>query len=476
MTSTSLCTKHKIILSDYDYKSDVRNRILLSSLSGVDFCVLEEILYNPLKIPMKTLFQNIPHYSAEHIVRSLEKLSSSQLFKVNTDHILVNKEVRKYFESQIVQFEKGFVPGIEFLCSLLKKLPIDVLMEWYCIPKTSDNIFYSLIEDYLEEPCKFEQYLSDLSFEDPVCSHIVEDVFASPNYQVDMQATQEKYNLSREEIEIVLLHLEFCFVCCGSYEKAGDNWKGVITLFKEWKEHLYRCKRLSPHTISQTHKVKQPLQGPYAFTRFASQLLQLTAATPLDLILDENEMWSVNRQTCSRILDSYQNPLFADHLPWFQKLVTHTVNKLLFIKIAKVNKAQLITAEGYQKWLSLSLENRTLRVDKFTFENYDFKKEESSDRTVKEIQKNIMHLIGNQWRVLKGVKEGYSIALNKKKHVRLKKTGKHWCYVYPKYSTQELRLIELAIEWLFEAGMIDKGIYQNEECVRITDLGSMMFQ
>jgi hypothetical protein len=125
--------KNKITLSDYNYRRDIENRLLLASFTVFEIAVLEEILYSPIKAPIRKIAKNIEK-TEEEIVPILEKLSKTGLLVIEGDSIVVDKETRKYFETEIEKFEADFCPGMEFLQNVLKKVPIHVLPIWYSIP------------------------------------------------------------------------------------------------------------------------------------------------------------------------------------------------------------------------------------------------------------------------------------------------------------------------------------------------------
>jgi len=168
--------KNKINLEDYDYQKDIENRLLMAHFSEADLEVLEELLYNPPKFPIDTISSNLDMTLLE-LTPILKKLGKTGLFTIIDENIIVDKEMRKYFEFQLHKFDDDFKPGMEFLQSLLKKVPIHVLPVWYHIPRTSNNIFDSLIEKYLETPQTFQRYLLELNLADDVMKDIVEDLF-----------------------------------------------------------------------------------------------------------------------------------------------------------------------------------------------------------------------------------------------------------------------------------------------------------
>src|SRR5262249_16209304 len=110
MIELSPLRKNKISLSDYDFHSDIENRLLMAQFSTFDLEVLEEILYSSLTIPIRKLAKNLDVDDTE-LLPVLEKLSKSRLFTIDKELLVVEKEMRKYYESQALKFDEEFKPG-----------------------------------------------------------------------------------------------------------------------------------------------------------------------------------------------------------------------------------------------------------------------------------------------------------------------------------------------------------------------------
>ena len=145
MLELSPARKNKVHLADYNCQQDIETRIAMSDFSALDIEILEEILYSPLKISFKKLVRSIG-CSDSSLSASLHKLAAAGLLSLSDDVILVDKERRKYFEFEIERFSVDFKPDMEFLQGLLRKVPIHILPSWYAIPRTSNNIFESILE------------------------------------------------------------------------------------------------------------------------------------------------------------------------------------------------------------------------------------------------------------------------------------------------------------------------------------------
>ena len=112
------------------------------------------------------------------------------MFTIQGDKIIVDKELRKYYEFQIDKFDEDFRPDVEYIFSLLSKVTIHVLPVWYMIPRASDNIYASLIE--YDDPKLYERYLQELNFDDPVMAGIMNDVLSAPNLKIESRILRRK--------------------------------------------------------------------------------------------------------------------------------------------------------------------------------------------------------------------------------------------------------------------------------------------
>src|SRR5205807_9550304 len=134
--------------------------------------------------------------------------------------------------------EPDFKPDMEYLQGILRKVPIHVLPLWYAIPRTSNNIFESIVEKYLLTPNAYHRYLSELTFTNPIAARVMHDVFTSPDCRMSSSDIITKYNLTRAEFEEILLLLEFSFVACVTYTRGEDLFLEWVTPFNEWHEYL----------------------------------------------------------------------------------------------------------------------------------------------------------------------------------------------------------------------------------------------
>lgn len=480
MVETNIFRKNKINLEDYDYQKDIQNRVLLSHFSTEDLEVLEEIVYGSQKIPISRLVDQLDK-NLDELQSILEKISQTELFKIEEDTVVVDKEMRKYFETQIQKFEEDFTPGMEFLQALLKKVPIHVLPNWYPIPRTSNNIFNSLIEKYLQTPQTFQRYLQELNLGDPILNGIVSDLFEAPEHKMYSSEIREKFGLTEEAFEEHLLYLEFNLICCLVYEKKDGEWVEVVTLFKEWKDYLNFLKESQPKEISNHESVIRTRPHDFSFAEDMSTLLALSMTKPLFTRLTENETWMFEKASANLVAKQCKcfDLKTEEGQSHFNTYMERTIQKLLFLKLATIEGNQLVATEDAEEWLALPIEKRALNTYKVTLTTYpfsEFAKEICTERNIHEIEKSISRIIGCGWVLFEDFIRGIIAPISENSKMSLTKQGRYWKYSLPDYSEDEYALIRLIIyNWLFEGGIVATGSYQGKEALRITPLGQSMF-
>jgi DNA-binding Lrp family transcriptional regulator len=473
MLETAPLKKNKICLSDYTYQRDIENRLLMAQFSTLDLDVLEEILYSSLTIPIRKLAKNIDIDETE-LLPILEKFSKTGLLVIEDDQIIVDKEMRKYYESQIVKFDNEFKPGMEFLQGLLKKVPIHVLPTWYSIPRTSNNIFDSLIEKYLLTPQIFQRYLVELNFSDPVFSGIIHDLYHSPEFKISSKELIEKYGLTREQFEEYMLFLEFHFVCCLGYNKVGDQWKEIVTPFHEWKEYLIFLRESEAKPISDPTKIIPRRPQPFAFIQDMSLILNLAKKNPIPLTQSQNGTFIFQKAALQSIIAKCDG-LKENDLGY----INEVISKLLLLKIADVIDGRLYALESANDWLDMRLENKALYLYRHPLNRILSKELPAylcTEKNIREAEKSIQRVVDKGWIYFDDFLKGTLVPLSESSLVMLKKVGKTWKYTLPEYTAEEKDLIHAIIfEWLFEFGVVSIGTLGDRECFCVTPFGQSLF-
>lgn len=476
MIEMSPLRKNKITLSDYNYRRDIENRLLMAQFSTLDLELLEEILYSSLNLPIRKLAKSID--ADENEIRPiLEKFSHTGLLVINGDNVLIDKEMRKYYESQILKFDDDFTPGMEFLQGLLRKVPIHVLPTWYAIPRSSNNIFDSLIEKYLLTPQIFHRYLMELNLGDPHLPGIIQDVYNSPDLKVPSKDLMEKYELTREQFEEYMLHLEFNFVCCLGYKKVGDMWKEVVTPFHEWREYLRFLKDTETKGILDSSQVKRKREHDFAFVKDLSALLTLAKKNPFSLNTIGEGKYIPQKNVLSAIIQSFDG-LDESH-PKIDQYVQQLISKLRMLKLADIVDGRLYALEAANDWLDMNLENRALYIYRHPLNHLLSDSVPAYlciERNIREAEKSIVRVLHSGWVYFDEFIKGVLVVLGEGSSIILKRLGKTWKYTVPEYDDSEKALIKAAIfEWLFEVGMVAVGTHQGRSCFCVTPLGQAFF-
>ncbi len=432
--------KNKISLSDYNYRRDIENRLLMASFSTLDLAVLEEILFSPLQLPLSKIAKALDE--SEKVLRPiLEKLSQTGLLSLNGEVITVDKEMRKYFEVEAAKFDPDFKPDMDFLQHLLRKVPIHVLPMWYAIPRTSNNIFDSLMEKYFATPYLFQRYLHELSLGDATLTAIAHDVMRAPDFRITAKDLMHKYDLSRPEFEEAMLLLEFHFICCLTFERSGSHWKEVVTPFHEWREYLTFLRDTTPVAIKSPDRVERLKSHDFAFIQDMTAILQQIKKQPQPLAK------------------------LGDNTPYTERLVS----RLLKLQLAQQKQTKFSPTPSADAWVDDRLEGRALYM-------YRHPACAVSEKVLREAEKSIGRVVYSGWIYFEDFLKGTIVPLSDQSIVSLKKVGKAWKYTLPSYTDEEKAILKMIIfDWFFEVGITAIGTHEDKECFTVTAFGQSLF-
>ena len=469
--------KNKVNLTDYNYLQDIESRMHLCDFSTFDQAVLEEILFSPLKISIKKLSRAVS-CAEEDLAPILQRFSASGLIQVQGDTIVVDKERRKYFEFQITRFEENFKPDMEFLQEMLRQVPIHILPAWYSIPRSSDNIFDSIVEKYLLTPHIYQRYLHDLTLPDPIVHRILNDVLSSPELRVCSSDLIAKYNLDRRHFENLMLQLEYSLACFTVYTKDDDDhWSESVVPFYEWSQYLQFLRSTEAQPIANEAEILRYRESDFGFVEDMGAVLNLVLSKPLSL-----ERWDTSSPlppalvrtlgTCCRI--PHKTP---EELRLASHYLTNVMKKLLLVKLAACIDGKLYALETANDWLELNLENRALNLYRHPLNRLLLDAPLASEKHLREAERSIKRVLHGEWVFFDEFLRGVIVPLNEESTVMLKKSGKQWKYSLPSFSDDEKALFKAALfNWLFECGMIVSGVLNGRECFATTSFGRCFFE
>ncbi len=459
MLDITTTKKIKLNLSDYNFKKDIKNRILISQFTALDIAVLEEILFSPLKISL-TEFINNQDLSKDPnlILKSLEKLKNTELLNLQGEWIIVDKGLRKYFDFQILTFEDDFQPNLEFIYHLLKKVPIHVLPPWYALPKTSTNIFQSIIDKFLSTPPNFERHLKELKQKDDIFQKLIEEVYTSPYLEAKAPILKSKYKLSDFEFHKILLFLEFSFALCLTYNKTKNGLEEKIVPFWHWQKYLTFLQKTKPTTIADNSRIKREHVSDFGFLEDFIKFLQKIIENPLayDVLSLSKAMQDekITSAPCTRLLP-----------------------KALFLKLVKIHEGKLQATDNLENFLQLPMDKQSLKLLENPTKFMPFSQEQ-----IKTAAGSIERALKHEWLDLDKFVEGIIIPLDPDKNIKLTGIGKNISYELPIFSADEKKLFKHVIcSYLYEAGITAIGHVVSESqkpvcCFKVTNFGKKIFE
>ena len=472
--------KTRINLPDYDYQKEVSNRLLLGSLSKDEIKILEEITFSPTTFTLDNLAKNTD-LSKDTVAKALEKIEPSGLLKVDGETITINKDYRKYFELHIEKFDEDFSPNLNFLKSLLKRVPLDVLPLWYPIPRSSDNIFESLVEKFLLTPQLINRYVGEIKLSSDILKIILDEIEASPSFFVSFEHLAKNFDISKEAFYEASLTLEFLLIAAHTFETINDKSIEGITFFNEWKNYLVFKEDKHPIRICKPDEVVPTHNDVFFFTNSLSRFLDISANEALHLVLDASERWVLASDSVASILAQFEgfSNLSEEDMYYFNETFSKIIHCCLFLKLIKIENSQVVVSEKHAEWQSLDVEKQALHLYRTLVANYPFNELSESvckERKIHEIEKSLDQIPDQDWILLSEFLDNLTLHLSAQSECLLTRFGKKWKYTLPAYSEQELSLIEKVVyDWLFQIGAIERGLFQTKPCIRLTPFGKKVF-
>lgn len=476
MLDLCVSRKNKVTLSDYEYEMDVHNRFLMSQFTPQDVEVLEEILYGSIQIPLVKLRKNLD-LTDQELRKTLDKLAKSGLFKIENDSIIVDKEMRKYYDHQILKFDEDFKPNMNYVQGILKKVPIHILPIWYSVPRSSNNIFSSMIERYFITPQVYERYLLDLNLTEPIMAGIIEDLFASENLELNSKEVQKKYEMTRDVFEEYMLHLEFNFVCFLNYVRVGDEYVEMITPSSEWRDLLLYKRRHVPKSIAPANQIEKKSTEDFQFLKDMIYLLEEIVHSPIALKPSATDQdFLFDAEVIKQLVQGSKNATINDsNLMSWQLYYSRLASRLVRLGLAIRHEDMLCPHHQAPHWLNIEIEDKALYLYRHPNNRtlkMGFDEKLDTEKNVKEVEKSLERIECDGWFLLSEFLKGSICCIGNNEPVALTKDGPDWCYKLPEYNEEELEFMRYVImQRLYEVGMVNVGYYKGEECFTLLPFG-----
>ncbi|MGA8163513.1 MAG: hypothetical protein WB791_00620 [Waddliaceae bacterium] len=455
--------KIQVSLSDYPYHRDIAHRLLIAELTNFEVEVIQEILHSSLKISIFKLADTLS-VAASTLLPALEKLKNTQLFHLDTDHIIVDKQMRKFYGFHMAKFDRNFRSDMEFLRKSLQQIPIHLLPDWYAIPRTSDDIFTSIIDKFFRTPQIYRQHLDDLRFDDFRLHEILNDVYRAPDFKVRTKTLLDKYSLSREMLEEYLLLLEFNLACCSSYEQCDGQWEEIITPFFEWRAYRRLLRDRIPNSIQHPLSIQRTHPQDFGFIQDMNILLTAVCNQPLSLRQEEGD-GALSLQAIKSLFSS----VYAQHPS--DSYLHSLLEKLQQLHLAAAVDHYLCPCGMTDDWLKKPLEKQAFAMYKSTAAALY----EGVDRNQRKIERCLADLSVDGWMYVEDFAKACTAPIGNHSPVMLKKTGKKWKYHLPAYTSEDVQTLHnYLFQDLFYAGIMATGVHENKPCFCLTRFGRMI--
>lgn len=429
--------------SDYDFERDVHNRILLAKLNDLDRTILEEIIYSSVKIPIYRLSIH------PELFKTLEKFKNSHLIKLENDEIIVDKQLRKYFEFHLQKFEENFTPNLEFILSLLKRVPIHLLPIWYSISKNVDNIFDAIIEKYLITPQIFQRHLENFQSKDKVIQNIIHELFNNDKFEILAEEIKRKLSLSDNEFERYMILFEFNFILCVKYKNIGGYWQEVITPFHEWKQYM---EFLTKNPKSLTSEIKPYRIKDFAFVEDMSQIILQIKSKKFRF--EDGALMELSKGIGCEL--SY---------------VHEVLDQLILLNLIHYHNDDLKVSMKADRWLNLSFEEKANDIyHRTSFPSAYY------ERYIKKAEKILQRALCFSWIYFDDFINALDVSFSDE-DIHLKKDARGWRYSLPKYDKEEIQFLEFLIfKKFFQSGIVSIGSSFGKKCFKVTDFGKRFFE
>lgn len=425
--------KNKISLTDYNYKRDIETRLLMSALSKEAIRTLNEILDGSLKTTVSLLSETLD-ITEDQLTPILEQLSKTKLFKRQGDLLIIDKEMRKYLEFEVLKFDPDYEMGMDYLQGLLAKVPINAIPNWYPLSRTSDHLFLSIIEKYLLTPQIYQRYLDDLIIDYPFASKIAHEIMKCSDSFLKAADLMKKYHMSHEAFHECMLHLEYNLVCCLTYRLVDDHYEEIVVPFFEWQEHLAFLKETLPSSIPTPEAIVHAYDNDFGFLK-----------------------------------------RLAAHVGCGESGQGEMTVAMKMLHLGEETPNGWKPSDRSSDWLQLPIQEQAAAL--YRCKLHSPYSERFGEKDLRQIQKSLKRVTKSGWLYIDDFLAGFTHAIGGAEEISLKNRGKRWRYARPTLAPAEKKFIHYALfEVFLQVGIVATGTHEGKECFCVTPFGRMSIE
>jgi predicted transcriptional regulator len=467
--TNSVTRKHKVELADYPYHRDVTNRLLLSQLKDFEIATLQEIINGSLRTTVEQLASAID-LSTEQLLPLLKRLESVDLVKLDKSSLTINKEMRKYYCCELTKFSNSFEPDLQHLQALLHKVPIHILPLWYAIPRTSDNIFQSILERYFQTPKMYRKHLEELAIESPLLYQVFDLLQKTPDFCLPSSQIQQQFQLTPAQFHELVIALEYQFVCCLCYRQTAEGWQEYLILYQEWRQYQQFIRKNTPKTIEEETEIERTHRSDFGFIEDLATLTREWLKEPNTFI-----QVAPTRSAAEHVCMSYLPHVPAEKSSSYLKVLYQTATHLQLLTTEK--DCGSVNSAHCQAWLQKNKQDQASDIYCLMLNYVRHSKPQAlgcTERDFREIEKSLRSLAHKGWVYFDDFNKGMTAAIGKHATVALAQRGKKWRYALPQYDEDEKHLIyELIYQYFYYTAFVATGTHQGRPCLKLTPYGRM---
>ena len=278
----------------------------------------------------------------------------------------------------------------------------------------------------------------EVTFDHPLFKGIYNDVVEAEQCSLPAKAIREKYDLTHEEFQELMLLMEFNFLCFVNYVKRDGKWEEVVTPFEEWRQYILR--RKGAFVLEES--VDRERLEPFSFLKQLNQIMQDVCKSGKATGMDD-----------------------------------HIEEVLHGLKLIQTEGERIHPTSYAEEWLSEDLHNQALML----FRNIDLFVDHSSEiqeeKILRAIERGLPRVAKEGWVYLKDFLESSLEPIGSCSGVELVKNGKRWEYKLPQPTEAEKNYVqELLSTRFFQAGIVEVGFEKGNFCFKVTPFGKKIFQ